>query len=409
MSTILRRMIDVGPGGALRPGSAADLRFHDNRVVFAETSTPWVRLWADWPTLQPDPLRRPDDPESPGAPFLAALDDQIAVANADGIKVLLQLFRFPLWTNGLESLGTQVNTDAEVAFAYADRMSPAAWAAYVAAGRDPARVNPSRRSLEYRVPPDGLGPESAWATFFAFCHERWRLGRRGSGPYVHGFELVNEPNYFWWPQRVPADGEDPFAVTELSAPGAVAELMHTAAGILAPVEDGTLLLAPSIADTERGGRTITAYDAFTPKLLDALDAIGHVAGPREVWAHHDYNDLERRATETSLQRVRRMLTGRWSGFVEGEAPTVFVTEGGVRVSRMRSSFPDEDPLQAQALSWQLGWERHFRDDGAGAGVGMLTQYLTYSDPRFDCGLLDPWPALVRRPVYDTWGSFPRFE
>jgi hypothetical protein len=407
VSTTLRRIIDMGSGGTTRPGSPGDLRFHDNRAFLAETGASWVRLWADWPTLQPDPARAPDDPDGAGAPFLAALDDQIRVANEDGVKVLLQVYRFPLWANGLEGLGAQRNTDAEISHAYADRISPSAWAAYLAAGRDPSRVNPSRRALEFGLPAEGLGPGSAWAAFLAFAFARWHLGRRGSAPYVHGFELVNEPNFQWWPQRAPAAGDDPFALGTLTVQGPLAQIMHTAATIAAPHRSGTLLLAPSFADSELGGRTVTQYDELTGRLLDALDAIGHVAGPDEVWAHHNYTDLERRLVETKLQRMRALLAGRWSGFAEGVAPTVFVTEGGARVSRMAAYYPSEDRLEAQALSWTQGWERHFRDDGAGAGVGMLAQYTTYADPRFDCGLLDPWPAVVRRPVYGVWTSLPR--
>ena len=74
---------------------------------------------------------------------------------------------------------------------------------------------------------------------------------------------------------------------------------------------------------------------------------------------------------------------------------------------MAAYYPTEDRRAAQALSWRTGWDRHVRDDGAGAGVGMLAQYTTYADPRFDCGLLEPWPSEVRRPVYDVWTSLPR--
>jgi hypothetical protein len=408
MSTRLRRIIDMGVGGTTRPGSAGDLRFHANRTYIAETRTSWVRLWADWPTLQPDPARAPSDPGGAGAPFPAALDDQIRTANRDGVKVLLQLYRFPLWANGLAALGAQRNTDAEISYAYADRISRGDWTRYVAAGRNPARVNPSRRALEFGLPPEGLGAGSAWARFFTFAFERWRLGRRGRGPYVHGFELVNEPNYQWWPQRAPAAGPDPFDLGALTVQHPLAQMMRTAAGIAARRRDGTLLFAPSFADSEVTGRTVTPYDEFTPKLLDALAAIGHAAGPNEVWAHHNYTDLERRATDTKLQRMRALMAGRWTGFTEGVAPTVFVTEGGVRLAKMTAYYPTEDRLAAQALSWQGGWDRHFRDDGPGAGVAMLAQYTTYSDPSFNCGLLDPWPAVVKRPAYAVWASLPRF-
>lgn len=289
MSGHLRRIIDLGSGATLAPGSARDLRYHDNRTFFAETQTSWVRLWVDWPTLQPDPSRPPDDPAGPGAVHLQAVDEQIRVANEDGIAVALQLYRFPLWANGLAALGAQRNTDAEIAFAYPDRIAPAEWARYVAAGRDPTRVNPSRRAL------------------------------------------------------------------------------------------------------------------------DALDAAGYRAGPNVAWAHHNYTDLERRSTDTRVQRLRSVLAGRWGGYVEGAAPTVFVTEGGVRLSKMAAYYPQEDRLAAQARSWQLGWDAHHRDDGPGAGIGMLAQYTTYAEPRFDAGLLDPWPAVVRRPAYRVWQSLPRYD
>jgi hypothetical protein len=409
MSTVLRRIIDLGAGGSSRPGSIGDYRFDDNRLYFAETRTSWVRLWADWPTLQPDPARPPDDPDGAGSAVLLALDDQIRAANQDGVKVLLQLYRFPLWANGLEALGAQRNSDAEISYAYADRIAPADWTRYVAAGRDPARVNPSRRALEFAIPPEGVGPGSAWAGFFEFAYRRWHLGVAASGPNVHGIELVNEPNFQLWPQRTPAPGGDPFALGELTAQATVAQMMQTAATVAARHGDDTLLLAPSFADSELAGRTVTQYDEFAPRLLDALAAIGHRPGATSVWAHHNYTDLERRSADTKAQRLRALLQGRWTGYSEGAAPTIFMTEGGVRLSKMAAYYPTEDRLAAQARSWQEGWDRHHRDDGPGAGIGMLAQYTTYADPRFDSGLLDPWPAVMRRPAYAVWASLPRYD
>jgi hypothetical protein len=412
MSAHLRRIIDLGSGATLAPGSAGDLRFHDNRTYFAETKTSWVRLWADWPTLQPDPTRPPDDPGGPGAAHLQALEDQIRVANEDGIKVALLLYRFPLWANGLEALGAQRNTDAEISFGYPDRIAPADWARYVAAGRDPARVNPSRRALELFVPAEGVGRAGfmiAWARFFEFAYARWQRGRAGAGPYVHAFELVNEPNFQLWPQRAPAPGDDPFALADLTVQATVAQMLRTAADVAARHGDDTLIFAPSLADSELGGRTVTQYDEFAGKLLDALDAAGYRAGPNVAWAHHNYTDLERRSTETKAQRLRAVLAGRWTGYVEGAAPTVFMTEGGVRLSKMAAYYPQEERLAAQARSWQLGWDAHHRDDGPGAGIAMLAQYTTYAEPRFDSGLLDPWPAVVRRPAYAVWTALPRYD
>jgi hypothetical protein len=409
MSSHLRRIIDLGPGGIIHPGSAHDYRFHDNRRYVVETNTSWIRLWVDWPSVQPDAAFAVDDPANPGFFRLQALDEQVAAACADGVRVLLAPYRFPYWANGTEELAAARNTDFEVSFAYPDRMSRAAWRRYVAAGRDPAQVNPSRRGLETRIPPDGVGPDSHWARFFAFLYARYHLGQAASGRFAHGFDLVNEPNYQLWPQRGPSPTDDPFDPGPLSVQHTVAAMMATAQQVADAHGNTTLLFAPSCADSEIVSRTVTQYDEFAAALLDALEAAGQPAGPMMAWAHHNYTDLERRAGESYLQKLRAVLRGRWTGYAEGEPPTVFVTEGGVRVSKMRLYYPDEDPLEAQARSLLEGWERHARDDGAGAGVAMLAQYLTYTDPRFDAGLLDPWPSTRRRPIYDAWGSLPRHE
>jgi hypothetical protein len=409
VSAHLRRIIDLGPGGTTYPGSAHDYRAWDNRRYFAETDTPWLRLWVDWPSLQPDAGFAVDDLANPGFSRLETLDEQVAAACADGVRVLLVPYRFPVWANGTAQLAAVRNTDAEASFAFADRISRGAWRRYVAEGRDPARYNPPRRALEFRIPPDGLGPDSAWGRMFAFLYARYNRGQAASGRFVHGFELVNEPNYQLWPQRAPSPASDPFAAAPLTAQHAVAAMMSTARAVADEHGDATLLLAPGLADSETVSRMVTPFGEFAAALLDALEERRHRPGPREAWSHHNYLDLERRLEATGTQRLREVLRGRWTGYAEGEAPTVFITEGGARVSRMREHHPDEDPLEAQARSLRVGWERHARDDGPGAGVAMFAQYQTYSDPRFDAGLLDPWPSTRRRPIYAAWAALPRFE
>jgi hypothetical protein len=167
-----------------------------------------------------------------------------------------------------------------------------------------------------------------------------------------------------------------------------------------------MLFAPSTADSEVLGRTVTPHLEFAAALLDALDAIGYHPSPQQAWAHHNYTDLERRSEATQTQLLRAVLKDRWWGYIDRADPTVFLTEGGVRLSRMRDYYPDEDPLEAQARSIALAGERHARDDGPGEGVAMLAQYTLYADPRFDTGLLDPWPSTRRRPSYDAWAALP---
>src|SRR5690242_5318237 len=65
----LTRIVDLGAGATMHPGSPNDLRAGDNRALLAASGTAWVRLWADWPSVQPDPAFALGDPAGPGAPW----------------------------------------------------------------------------------------------------------------------------------------------------------------------------------------------------------------------------------------------------------------------------------------------------------------------------------------------------
>jgi len=384
----LRKLIDIGPGGVIDPGSAQDLRAAGNLGYYADTNTGWIRMWADWPSLQPDPGFSLGDPDSPGAGRLRALDEQIALARANGIRVILMPYRFPPWANGTAELAARVDSPEEIAFRREERMSEREWSRYVHAGRDARRHSPRRRTLEYLLPDDPYGPVSAWAGFFAFLYDRY-------DGQVDAFELVNEPNLQLWPQP------------GIERP--IARLLQTAQEISARRGHSTLMLAPSISDDDaRSNRLYTRYDEFLPALLDELAAIGYRPHPRQAWSHHNYTDVERRRTRTGTQLIRGLLAGRWTGYAEPGAPTVFVTEGGARLSRMPALYPEEDPRRAQAKCVRDAWALHAAEDGAGTGVAMLAQYLLYADPTFDCGLLDPYPSRVKRPAYAAWKAFPPY-
>jgi hypothetical protein len=408
-STALRKMIDIGPGGVIYPGSAQDLRYASNTDYFAETGTKWIRMWADWPSLQPHPGFAIDDPRSPGYWRLQGLDAQIALANSRGIKVILMPYRFPTWVNGTATLSAQKDTDAEISYRYGDRMTKAAWDRYVRNGRNPAAYNPSRRALEYMLPTDPYGPSSAWAQYFDFLYRRYGYQQRATGRYVHGFELVNEPNLQLWPQQG-ATTTDPFAQTPRTIERAIAQLFKTAGAISKRYAESTVLYGPSISDSDTTtSRLYTRYDAFVPAFLDACAAIGHAPSARVAWTHHNYTDVEKRQTSTRTQLIRGLLAGRWTGLAGAQSPTVFITEGGARLSRMPALYPAEDPRQAQAKCLRDAWALHRSNSGAGVGVSMLAQYLLYADPNFDCGLLDPYPSTVKRPAYEAWKSFPTYS
>jgi hypothetical protein len=205
---------------------------------------------------------------------------------------------------------------------------------------------------------------------------------------------------------VPSASADPFALAPLKVGSTVAQLMKTAQAVSARLGHPNTLYAPSSSDSDTGSRIVTRYDEFATALLDAFPVVGYKPQSRQAWSHHNYLDVEGRVT-TRIQALRSRLAGRWTGFAELGAPTVFVTEGGARIAKMRSLYPGEDPLAAQAKCLQTAWSLSSATGGGGAGVAMLAQYLLYGDPNFDCGLLDPAPATVKRPSYWTWKTFPK--
>ena len=216
----LRRGIDLTPNGIIRPGSPQDYR-----VLRAQ---PWaapliarmthLRMWADWPTLQP----RPDALDEAA---LATLDAQVDAAVADGLLVILMPYRYPRWANATEN-GKPDGSHGKAA--------------------------------AYRVPPAGHGPGSPWAGFVDALWERY-AGRMAA------FEVVNEPNLQLWPQG--------------SAAETVAEMMLTVDAAARRHELAATCLAPSHSDAEtRRPFMVTEHEAFTDALLAALDARGFEGG-----------------------------------------------------------------------------------------------------------------------------------
>src|SRR5215210_4236584 len=97
MAANLRRLVALGPNGTINPGSSQDYRQQSNRRFFRQTGTRWARLWADWPSLMPTAAGFDQ-------PRLQALDEQIALARRDGLRLILTLYRFPTWANGIDQL-----------------------------------------------------------------------------------------------------------------------------------------------------------------------------------------------------------------------------------------------------------------------------------------------------------------
>ncbi len=178
----------------------------------------------------------------------------------------------------------------------------------------------------------------------------------------------------------------------------MAQLLKTAQAVSARVGHTTTLYAPSSSDTDIAGRgSSRATTTSRPRCSTRSRPLGYTPHSKQAWSHHNYLDVEGRVT-TRIQTAADAAGGRALGRAE-----IFVTEGGARIAKMRTLYPGEDPLAAQAKCLQTAWELH----SAASGVGMLAQYLLYGDPNFDCGLLEPAPSTVKRPSYATWKSFPK--
>jgi hypothetical protein len=320
-ATALPRCVSLGANGVINPGSSQDYR--SCRAFVLGTRTSWVRIWADWPSLQPERGLRPD--RGTGAWRLRELDRQIEQANADGVKVILTAYRFPAWATG-------------------------------ASGADQHPL--------FKLPAD-VGPGSPWARWIGFLIRRY-------GREIAGLELVNEPNGQVWPLA--------------DAPRTVARMFVTARAL--QLNGAPLLIGPATSDAPEA-----APAAFTGTLLDELDRLGFEPGGAFAWAHHNYTDVEHdRAGGT--QEILGLLDGRWRG-----RSGLLITEGGARLSKIAELYPEADPRAKQAELIRRNRERL----STTPGVGMLGQYLFYTDPAFDCGLCDADGA--KRPAYEAWAQF----
>ncbi len=139
----------------------------------------FVGFWAIWPALQPqapDPFTRVqafrdlDDPHGPAAGAFAALDAQIARANADGRTVALTLYQsFPAWTR--PSVPLEPSRD------------PASGGAgYPELGQDGL---PHDAHL-----PDDLGPDGPWAWLVGYLCRRYG-GENPSGSRIDWLQPLN--------------------------------------------------------------------------------------------------------------------------------------------------------------------------------------------------------------------------
>jgi hypothetical protein len=434
MSTYLRKCLDIAPTAIITPGAANDYRLLRQQPWWPalRATTSHLRLLADWPSIQPEGDKPPGGGrgQKSGSPLaadcLAALDGQMQAATEDGMDVIVMPYRYPAWANGTE--GIVVGSQQDGDFFPQDRVSRVAPYRDWVQGR---ALRPGYRALEYRLPPDGHAIDSPWGRYVAFLWDRYlaqapRYGRAAS------FETVNEPNLQIWPQRTTIDTPDVYARfesagTRLASAPAVADMMVTmdalarahglAASCLAPsTSDSDVSTAPRVSTVAHRSIYATSDDPFTEALLRELDDRGFAGGDHWIWSYHNYSDVER--AQSHAVYLRQVLDeGGWTGRRLDGGPELYGTEGGCRLVGVVSRFAGPlghalssvEKLDYQARILAEALARHHYAKGVGAGVGMVTQYTTYADTRFDDGLLEAASAGgAPRPALAAWSAVPEY-
>ena len=430
MSVYLRKCIDIAPTAVIRFTMTA----FDYRVLRTQpwwpalrATTSWLRLWADWPSVQPVADLPPGEGvDIPGLFFaresLAALDGQIKAASDDGMNVILLPYRYPTWTNGTAHLVD--NSPEDFKFEPWDR-----FARYTGYLDRLANVTgaPSPKALRYRLPIDGHGPDSRWGRYVSFLWDRYVTNADTYGR-VAAFETVNEPNLQLWPQRSPFASDVlserwGFEGTDLTITEPVAEMIATMDTIARRHDRGALCLAASTSDTDTISvprSTTTSHHSpfavtdhvFVEPLLAALRARGFEGGEHWIWSYHNYSDVEQGEAHVTYLR-QALAEGGWNGRRLDGGPEVWCTEGGCRPTSTNTRFrtalghvlsaTEQLDYQAKVLTEALS--RHHYAKGVGKGVGMLTQYTTYADG-FNSGLLESSGAP--RPALAAWSAVPEY-
>jgi hypothetical protein len=403
-------------------GTYRNLRYHAN------TLTPWTRLFVSWRWLMPyeqtaDPSADHRNYESMSFPtgehytyhatgtspadYAAAIDGQIAQARNNpylNLKVILVFWEFPRWAND-----TADKTDA---------FNP---------NGDRTTQN-GNKAHEWRIPSD-VGATSPWRSALEWLIERYR-------DQVYFFEIMNEPNLQWWPQRS-ADGATPTASCTAAQMFQTAQTVQQAVQQRHPNPPTTVhLMGPATADNLIGAtdsRSRTSYQTFMGPtgsgndLLTQLSSLNFQPGPNFAWTHHNYTDVEYDigdksqngylAGQTNARNVREKLKTRWRGWPYEDAanPYVCLTEGGAQIDKLKKLYtaPPDDPdlLKKQANLLLRNWKRMKGDADPGYsdvdsfGIGMITQYLWHTDLAFfDSGICNPLPDTGPRPAFQTWAD-----
>jgi hypothetical protein len=322
--------------------------------------------------------------------YLAWMDAQIRAAKQAGLGVILNFYGAPDWANAqMRTLGPQ----------------------------------PARRA-NFWAPPDDVSQSSPWAYMLYYLAIHYNVNNpNANGAWVDFLEICNEPNLLWWPQVDHVTGYGRFQHYY------VAGMMKTARFVTQFTLNRPILLAPGVHDTNITSETTTGVEDFTDNLLGVLASW---KGDQYIgWSQHNYDDVKYDRGPGSVNgyaTVRATVTRSklksfgWKGwpYRDPANPYLMLTEGGVRTNDITGFYnlTGQAIFDKQADLIRKNWNRMHSDSTHSPGIGMVTNYLFYTDlANFDSGLCDDPnylgnggypgdPSPERQPPFNTWRDLP---
>jgi hypothetical protein len=334
-------------------------------VWFPETRTTWVRMWMVWSALQ---HAQPAGAFSSNIdqPLISRYDRMINAAHADGKGIILTLWTLAPYVPPVPSIpGTNTN-----------------------------------RSYYF---PDDTSTTGWWGQWVNFIINRYR-------GLVTAIEICNEPNQQMRP-IYDSNGS-------LSAGCKVAQMMQTADAIAKGYPNPPYLMAPALADNDVESKTEpqnAPANVFAGNLLAAFDTIGWHPGSNWLWSHHSYYDPEKERSGPSnmVQKVHTALKGKWTGNGGPNNPGIWITEGGVRLSKLPADLSQAARFQQQADKFVSFWDKMYTGT-EGTDVQMIAQFEFMGPVNAqECGLCETisdglFSPGARRPIYYKWADRPYF-
>jgi len=356
MTSFMRKQVAMGVFSA----SNVNQNFGYTYLDWPWTTTNWVRFWVDWTQLAPVGPNNPPTDQTPlpqggtVAQYVQGIDNQIILARALNLNVMLTFFRCPQWANGVPSSYPNSNL----------------------------------------YPPIDLSATSWWADYFLFCLTRWSaLNPNNGGAYADVLEICNEPNIY----PTDARGGGPPSPSIAGAMMVTAQTVRREFNITTPI-----LAGPAVLDV--AGATSKRIDCrdYVSAVMAYLSGNGFASGDVYfAWSTHNYSDIANQDT-TLGQGMRTRLKSAspaWSGwpYADSSNPYVFQTEGGALFNLLGAG--------GQSNRMNTAYTNAHNDSAKfGQGLAMVTNYLDITDPNFDTGLRNT--AYAPRQLYATWAQEP---